>query len=249
MGCSPSVRRFSANNHVFRLQTATRPTATVHTSRNLGRPQPMQRCLKAFKGAPLPQPQTVTAPWRTLNPAAPNSASSSPSDPRPTNQTMSLSTGPSTPRMRPDEANIVAPWSAPLLKDVLMVESQGEDLDVAALGVSLAFLALLDKHTVPGWLPALLDEQRCPLSGSMPPTPSWCFEEDHGAVPIGVVRSTPERCHSPHPNQHHRPPNLHPRPPPHATLNLQTADAPIRPAPCRAFPHDGRRAGHGLRGR
>ena len=89
--------------------------------------------------------------------------------------------------MRPDEADIVAPWSAPLLKDVLVVESQGEDLDVAALGVSLAFLALLDKHTVPGWLPALLDEQRCPLSGSMPPTPSWCFEEDHGAVPIGVV--------------------------------------------------------------
>ena len=82
----------------------------------------------------------------------------------------------------------MAPWSAPLPKDVLVVESQGEDLDVAALGVSLAFLALLDKHTVPGWLPALLDEQRCPLSGSMPPTPSWCFEEDHGAVPIGVVR-------------------------------------------------------------
>ena len=104
--------------------------------------------------------------------------------------------------MRPDEANIVAPWSAPLLKDVLTVESQGEDLDVAALGVSLAFLALLDKHTVPGWLPALLDEQRCPLSGSMPPTPSWCFEEDHGAVPIGVVRLN-ARCHSsPHPRRH-----------------------------------------------
>ena len=92
--------------------------------------------------------------------------------------------------MRPDEADIVAPWSAPLLKDVLMVESQGEDLDVAALGVSLASLALLDKYTVPGWLPALLDEQRCPLSGSTPPTPSWCFEDDYGAVPIGVVRST-----------------------------------------------------------
>ena len=92
--------------------------------------------------------------------------------------------------MRPDEADIVAPWSAPLLKDVLMVESQGEDLDVAALGVSLASLALLDKYTVPGWLPALLDEQRCPLSGSTPPTPSWSFEDDYGAVPIGVVRST-----------------------------------------------------------
>ena len=92
--------------------------------------------------------------------------------------------------MRPDEADIAAPWSAPLLKDVLMVESQGEDLDVAALGVSLAFLALLDKHTVPGWLPALLDEQRVPLSGPMPPFPprSFSFTEGHGAVPIGVVR-------------------------------------------------------------
>ena len=46
---------------------------------------------------------------------------------------MSLSAAP-TPVMRAEEA-IVAPWSAPLLKDVLTVESQGEDLEVAALGV------------------------------------------------------------------------------------------------------------------
>ena len=85
---------------------------------------------------------------------------------------------------------IAASWSAPLLTDVLTVESQGEDLDAAVLGVALAFLVLLDEHTQPGWLPALLDEQRCPLSGSTPPTPSWCFEDDYGAVPIGVVRST-----------------------------------------------------------
>ena len=65
----------------------------------------------------------------------------------------------------------------------------GEDLDAAALGVALALLALLDEHTVPGWLPALLDEQRCPPSGPV----SFCFTEDHGAVPIGVVRSTPQR--------------------------------------------------------
>ena len=100
---------------------------------------------------------------------------------------MSLSAAP-TPTMRAEKA-IVAPWSAPLLKDVLTVESQGEDLEVAALGVTLACLALLDEHTVPGWLPALLDEQRCPLSGPV----SFCFTEDHGAVPIGVVRSTPQR--------------------------------------------------------
>ena len=92
-------------------------------------------------------------------------------------------------KVRIDE--IAASWSAPLLTDVLTVESQGEDLDVAALGVTLACLALLDKHTVPGWLPALLDEHQVPLSGLMPPTPSFFFTEDHGAVPFGVVRSTP----------------------------------------------------------
>ena len=92
---------------------------------------------------------------------------------------------------------IAAPWSAPLPKDVLTVESLGKDLDVAALGVSLSFLALLDEHTVPGWLPGLLDEQRCPLYGPI----SFCFTEDHGAVPIGVVRLN-ARCHSPRPRTH-----------------------------------------------
>ena len=101
-----------------------------------------------------------------------------------------LSAGPSPPA--PADGAIAAPWSAPLLKDVLTVESLGEDLDVAALGVALACLALLDKHTVPGWLPALLDEHHVPLSRLMPPTPSFFFTEDHGAVPFGVVRSTPD---------------------------------------------------------
>ena len=106
---------------------------------------------------------------------------------------MSLSAAP-TPTMRAEKA-IVAPWSAPLLKDVLTVESQGEDLDAAVLGVALAFLVLLDEHTQPGWLPALLDEQRTPISGLTPPIPSFCFTEDHGVVPIGVVRPMP---HAPH---------------------------------------------------
>ena len=69
---------------------------------------------------------------------------------------MVLSAGPSPPA--PADGAIAAPWSAPLLKDVLTVESLGEDLDVATLGVALACSALLDEHTVPGWLPALLDE-------------------------------------------------------------------------------------------
>ena len=106
---------------------------------------------------------------------------------------MALSAPPSprAPRVSADEA-IAAPWSAPLLSDVLTVESLGEDLDAAALGVALALLALLDEHTVPGWLPALLDEHHVPLSWLMPPTPSFFFTEDHGAVPFGVVRSTPD---------------------------------------------------------
>ena len=97
-------------------------------------------------------------------------------------QTMSLSAAPSP--TAPAGGAIAAPLSAPLPEDVLTVESLGKDLDVAALGVSLSFLALLDEHTVPGWLPGLLDEQRCPLYGPI----SFCFTEDHGAVPIGVVR-------------------------------------------------------------
>ena len=151
---------------------------------------------------------------------------------------MALSAPPSprAPRVSADEA-IAAPWSAPLLSDVLTVESLGEDLDAAALGVALALLALLDEHTVPGWLPALLDEQRCPISGPV----SFCFTEDHGAVPIGVVRSTPQR---PMPLAHPRGHTSTSQPaasssnPPDA--DLQPADAPIRPAPRRASAHDGR---------
>ena len=108
----------------------------------------------------------------------------------PKQQKMTLSAAPSppAPRVSADEAiAAAAPWSAPLPRDVLTVELLDEDLHAAALGVTLTFLDLLEDHTPPGWLPGLLDEQRCPLSGSMPPTPSWCFEEDHGAVPIGVV--------------------------------------------------------------
>ena len=105
---------------------------------------------------------------------------------------MALSAPPSppAPRVSADEAiAAAAPWSAPLLRDVLTVELPDEDLDAAALGVTLTFSDLLEHHTshhtLPGWLPGLLDEQRCPLFG---PTPSFCFTEDHGAVPIGVVR-------------------------------------------------------------
>ena len=101
--------------------------------------------------------------------------------------TLSAAPSPRAPRVSADEAiAAAAPWSAPLLRDVLTVELLDEDLDAAALGVTLlTFSDLLEHHTLPGWLPGLLDEQRCPLFG---PTPSFCFTEDHGAVPIGVVR-------------------------------------------------------------
>ena len=90
--------------------------------------------------------------------------------------------------------------STPLLRDVLPVESLGENRwarTVAALGVALAFEVLLEEPSAPGWLPALLDEQRVPLSGPMPPIPprSFSFTEGHAAVPIGVVRRN-ARCHS-----------------------------------------------------
>ena len=120
----------------------------------------------------------------------------------PKQQKMTLSAAPSppAPRVSADEAiAAAAPWSAPLPRDVLTVELLDEDLHAAALGVTLTFLDLLEDHTPPGWLPGLLDEQRCPLSG---PMPSFCFTEDHGAVPIGVVRLN-ARCHSsPHPRRH-----------------------------------------------
>ena len=108
---------------------------------------------------------------------------------------MALSAAPSppAPSVSADEAiAAAAQWSAPLLRDVLTVELLDEDLEATALGVALTCLALLEEHTLPGWLPGLLDEQRCPLFG---PTPSFCFTEDHGAVPIGVVRLN-ARCHS-----------------------------------------------------
>ena len=91
--------------------------------------------------------------------------------------------------------------STPLFRDVLPVESLGENRwarTVAALGVALAFEVLLEEPSAPGWLPALLDEQRVPLSGPMPPIPprSFSVTEGHGPVPIGVVRLN-ARCHSP----------------------------------------------------
>ena len=163
---------------------------------------------------------------------------------------MALSAPPSprAPRVSADEAiAAAAPWSAPLLRDVLTVELLDEDLDAAALGVTLlTFSDLLEHHTLPGWLPGLLDEQRCPLSAPMPPTPSFCFTEDHGAVPIGVVRLN-ARCHSPHPRRHTSTSQPAPLSSTPSEPNLQPADAPIRPAPRRASLHDRRRAGHGLR--
>ena len=102
---------------------------------------------------------------------------------------LSAAPSPTAPSVSADEAiAAAAQWSAPLLRDVLTIELLDEDLEATALGVALTCLALLEEHTLPGWLPGLLDEQRCPLSAPMPPTPSFCFTEDHGAVPIGVVR-------------------------------------------------------------
>ena len=164
----------------------------------------------------------------------------SPSAIRPNQQKMTLSAAPSppAPRVSADETNAAAaPWSAPLPRDVLTVELLDEDLHAAALGVTLTFLDLLEDHTPPGWLPGLLDEQRCPLSG---PMPSFCFTEDHGAVPIGVVRLN-ARCHSsPHPRRHTSTSEPAPLSSTPSDANLQLADAPIRPAPRRASAHDGR---------
>ena len=88
--------------------------------------------------------------------------------------TLSAVPSPRAPRVSADEAiAAAAPWSAPLLRDVLTVELLDEDLDAAALGVTLlTFSDLLEHHTLPGWLPGLLDEQRCPL---FCPIPSFCF--------------------------------------------------------------------------
>ena len=106
---------------------------------------------------------------------------------------LSAAPSPTAPSVSADEAiAAAAQWSAPLLRDVLTIELLDEDLEATALGVALTCLALLEEHTLPGWLPGLLDEQRCPLSGPV----SFCFTEDHGAVPIGVVRSTPDATRS-----------------------------------------------------
>jgi hypothetical protein len=85
-----------------------------------------------------------------------------------------------------------APWSAPLPRDVLGIESLGEEQKVAALGVSIALTVLLKVDTEPGWLPATIDEQRVPLNGLMAPMPSFCFTKDYrGVLPIRVVSSVP----------------------------------------------------------
>ena len=82
-----------------------------------------------------------------------------------------------------------APWSTPLPKDVLAIESLDEEQDAAALGVAAALLILLEEFTVPGWLPAAIDEQRTPLCVTMAAIPSFCFTDNHnGFVPIRVVR-------------------------------------------------------------
>lgn len=81
-----------------------------------------------------------------------------------------------------------APWSAPLPRDVLRIESLSEELDAAALGVAMAFSALLDSYTTPGWLPAVIDEHVVPLCGLMAPVPSFCFTtKDRGILPVRIM--------------------------------------------------------------
>ena len=88
-----------------------------------------------------------------------------------------------------EEGVLDAPWSAPLPEDVLAIESLDEEQDAAALGVAAALLILLEEFTVPGWLPAAIDEQRTPLCVTMAVVPSFCFADNHnGFVPIRVVR-------------------------------------------------------------
>jgi hypothetical protein len=138
-----------------------------------------------------------------------------------------------------------APWSAPLPRDVLGIESLGEEQKVAALGVSIALTVLLKVDTEPGWLPATIDEQRVPLNGLMAPMPSFCFTKDYrGVLPIRVVSSvpiTPTHAHLLRSINARAPPP--PPPPPHRN----TADAPVRITPRRAPPNDRRGAGHGIR--
>ena len=91
-----------------------------------------------------------------------------------------------------------APWSVPLPKDILTIKSLDEELDAAALGVAIAFLVLLEDSALTGWLPAVIDEQRTPLCGLMSPIPSFCFTENHGVLPIRVVRRS-NAAHQPSP--------------------------------------------------
>ena len=99
-----------------------------------------------------------------------------------------------------------APWSAPLPKDVLAIESLDEEQDAAALGVAAALLILLEEFTVPGWLPAAIDEQRTPLCVTMAAIPSFCFTDNHnGFVPIRVVRRSNMPLTKPRPKARHRP--------------------------------------------
>ena len=85
--------------------------------------------------------------------------------------------------------------STPLFRDVLPVESLGENRwarTVAALGVALAFEVLLEEPSAP-WLPAVLDEQRVPLSGPIPPIPprSFSFTKATEPCPLEWCASTP----------------------------------------------------------
>ena len=142
-----------------------------------------------------------------------------------------------------------APWSAPLPKDVLRIESLSEELDAAALGVAMAFSALLDSHTTPGWLPAVIDEHSVPLCGLMAPVPSFCFTtKDRGILPVRIVRRRTSRTiYSPPPPQ-----TWSKARPSSSSLTrcsssfTEPTDAPVRIAPHRAPPNDRRGAGHGI---
>ena len=103
-----------------------------------------------------------------------------------------------------------ASWSAPLPKDILTIESLDKELDAAALGVAIAFSVLLKEPAVPGWLPVAIDEQRTPLCGLMSPIPSFCFTENHGVLPIRVVRCS-NAAHQPSPKARRQPAHGFPR--------------------------------------
>ena len=96
-------------------------------------------------------------------------------------------------------------WSCPLPNEIFEVGSQGQDEDIAALGVAIAlrnhhawctpvrhasqtldspstFLAALTFFALPawqGWLPALFNEKVVPLTGLGAPLPSFPFADQH----------------------------------------------------------------------